>query len=543
MNSRQTKGVPTSFEGFSDWLGRRPAGWSVSIGVRAALRVIALAYNDADFAAVILPVFRATAIALYAAKYPHASVAKSANAASKGAEPILRAAVAAAASSADAVRYLAVAGGSKKAAAVASSYASDAILAARDCVGAYASADMEIFFRAIQSDARQLEEGRLSPEALAELGLWPSRPPRWITTAWDRLVGDLLATGDHWSVWIDWYRDITVGAPNSRTFKAWDAAFTDIPGDLPWAVGAEPVNSAILSRIQVLRPGPYPVEGVPSPVAIERMPDGRIGASAPKLSLPTVPPPLKLENHDRSLDICLVRAEQLIDASSKPDFQGRRDYRDALEAYLKWLPSKRAPGNMLLADGEARVLGKLFKADEAILPVGFATRLAVFLEDHIGLRAFYPEVEQHYIFVQTGRLVKPLERDVVSGIACAVRSNSPEVFNETVAPIIDETARPVPSADPPLPEDAPPSDLSQPKPPKDPISDVDPSLSREFTFASAANRIWEILMRGKDLPDALAGWQKAYDDFKPHIGALIEWLKAFIPSAGGGPPSPPPISI
>ncbi|MCG6203974.1 hypothetical protein LPW26_04955 [Rhodopseudomonas sp. HC1] len=356
-------------------------------------------------------------------------------------------------------------------------------------------------------------------------------------------MGDLLAKGDHWSVWTDWYREVAAGGSTSRTFKAWDAAFTDLPGELPWGFGAEAVNSAIRSRIDVLKPGPYPLEGVPSPVAIEKMPDGRIGALAPRLSSPTVPPPVKLEDHDRSLDACFSRAGQLYDTCSKPDFQWRRDYRDALEAYLEWLPRKKNSGNMLLADGEARVLGKLFKADEAILPVGFATRLAVFLEDHIGLRAFYPEVEQHYLFIQTGRLIKPLERDAVVGIAHAVRSNSPDVFNETVRPIMDETSRLVPNPLPPLPEDLPQSDVGQPKAPKDPVSDVDPSLSREFTFASAANRIWQLLQKGKDLPDALAGWQKAYDDFKPYITTLIEWLKAFVPNAGDGPPAPPPSLI
>jgi hypothetical protein len=40
------------------------------------------------------------------------------------------------------------------------------------------------------------------------------------------------------------------------------------------------------------------------------------------------------------------------------------------------------------------LLTKLFIADQQILPLDFSARLAVRLEDHIGLRVFYPELER-----------------------------------------------------------------------------------------------------------------------------------------------------
>jgi len=116
------------------------------------------------------------------------------------------------------------------------------------------------------------------------------------------------------------------------------------------------------------------------------------------------------------------------------------------------------------------------------------------------------------------------------------------VFDETVPPVMEEAAKPVPDASPPAPADAPPPHASRPKPPKDPIADADPAASRSTIFARAANRIWQVLREGKDIPGAIDGWNKAYDQFKPYIGPIIDWLKTNMPGGpGGAPPAPPTI--
>lgn len=343
-------------------------------------------------------------------------------------------------------------------------------------------------------------------------------------------------------MWTDWYENIALHEPHRGISEAEDAAYTDIPGVLPWQDGAEAVNTEIARRLQELR-YPAPVEGVPSAIAISRRPDGRIGADAGALGAPTLPGLLTLEDHAGALAACCSRAQRLQAVAASPQFQGRSEYAEALSAYLEWLPSAPSSGNILLADGEARILNKLFTADEGILPTGFAGRLSVLLEDHIGLRAHYPELERHYQAVRTGRLIAPLSRDAVEAIRKAIHAHTPDVFHESVAPAMDETAKPVPDAERPLAEDAPPLDPTQPKPPRDPIADVDPAKSRSLTFASAANRIWDILLKGKDLPQAIDGWQKTYEQFKPHIGAIIDWLKHFMSTGGDGmPPVPPMIS-
>jgi hypothetical protein len=213
--------------------------------------------------------------------------------------------------------------------------------------------------------------------------------------------------------------------------------------------------------------------------------------------------------------------------ASSPEFQGRSEYAQILRGYLEWLPGERGTGNVLLADGEARVLNKLATAEESILPTVFASKLAVLLEDHIALRSFYPEIERHYHAVNTGRLIKPLSRDAVRAIQSVIRSQTPMVFDETVSHAIDEAAKPVPNIKSLPQDDLPPADPSRPKPPTDPITEADPRKSRSYIIASAYNRVWWILQKGKDTAQAIEGWQKTYDLLKPHIGPIIDFLRHF----------------
>jgi len=419
--------------------------------------------------------------------------------------------------------------------------AADATEAVQAAIAAAAEAnvDAKLINGAVQRDAQELET--IGPDALATAPLWLTPSSPLIGGALNDLARELHTHGTHWLVWTSWYRDVAAGAGHGKASKEWDLSFTDLPGPLPWDQGPEAVNVEIERRLALLAPDPKPVEGISSPIAINRGPDGRIGVDSGALAEPTVPESLSPEDHTRALSACRSRAEQLNRTASSPQFNGRKEYSEALSAYLEWLPTEAGKGNILLADGEARVLTKLFTADQTILATGFAGRLSVLLEDHIALRAFYPEVERHYHSVRTGRIRAPLSLDAIRGIKEAVHANTPTVFEESVAPAMDETAKPLPDAIP-FP-DAPPAQPDQPKPPRDPIADVDPAKSRSFTFASAANRIWEILQKGKDLPQVIDGWQKTYDQFKPYIGPVIDWLKHFSGSGDGTPPMPPTVSI
>jgi hypothetical protein len=401
-----------------------------------------------------------------------------------------------------------------------------------------ASFDKE-FENATLRDVQLLLKG-VPFQKLLETELWQHAELAAVLEMWKERIDELLDRGNHWAVWTNWYGGLILG---QRTTEFQDAAFTDIPGELDWH-NTRVANTEIERRLNFLIPDPSPIDGIASPIAITRLTDGRIGVEAGPFSLPTVSTPSTPDDHRRLLEACQSRATQLISVASSPHFQGRSEYAQMLRDYVQWLPDERGAGNILLADGEARALNKLFTAEEAILPVAFAGKLSVLLEDQIGLRSFYPEVERHYHAVNTGRLIKPLSRDVVEAIQNIVRSQTPTVFDETVSPALVEAAKPLPNIDQTVLGEIPPADENRPKPPRDPIVDADPRKTQNYTVASAFNRIWSILQKGKGTAENIEGWQTTYYLLKPHIGHVIEFLKNFWPGDGtGGPPLPPTISV
>lgn len=531
---------PGDLLAFDRWLSQRPRPWSVVIANRAALRVLPLLQYEQQFPVLVLSVLRAIAISRVAARFPNVTIdPKAADAAYRAVvqtkkmpndlADILYGTCNAAATAAHTLAFP----NFGNAAAGAAAYA------------AFAASESKLrLYSSVEDDVQKLHQEAMGPEILASTQLWPISAPTNVSNAYSTFSHRLLALGTHWQVWLEWYETLVLGEPFRVKTEAWYAAFTDVPSELPWDDGPEVVNTEIARRLAALRLDPVPVEGIPSPIAINIRSDGRIGADAGAFATPTVPPSRSLADHAHALSACRNLAERLGALASSPQFNGRRDYGEALSAYLEWLPTESGSGNILLADSEARVLTKLFIADEGILAEGFASRLSVFLENHIAARAFYPEVALHYQSIRTGHIATPLPHDAVEGIRETIRAHSPKVFDQTVPPVLDEAAKPVPDARPPAPADAPPPDPSRPRPPKDPIADADPAASRNTIFARVANRVWQVLRDGKDLPQVIDGWGKAYDQLKPYIGPIIEWLKTNMPGGSDGmPPAPPPIGV
>jgi hypothetical protein len=248
--ARTAKGTgppdPRDFRAFRDWLKKQPREWSVIIAARAALRVLPLMRASRSADAIMLPMFRAVAIAQFAAKYPkYPSRAIAAAAAAAAAATSVAAADApdayAAADVAAASASAAAAASASEAAGFAGYAASTAIAAANDAT----------VVAAIENDALRLYGRTLTANRLAREPLWSAlSSPR---IAWQGLARQLRRQARHWQVWIDWYDDVVVGAPHAVTSEAEDAAFTDIPGKLPWSDGADAVNTEIARRLQALR--------------------------------------------------------------------------------------------------------------------------------------------------------------------------------------------------------------------------------------------------------------------------------------------------
>src|SRR5262249_31788493 len=98
----------------------------------------------------------------------------------------------------------------------------------------------------IKEDATRLQEKAMTPIQLAAAPLWPRQPPPHFLGDWEGLSEALRARGKHWSVWTDWYNGVLVGG--ART-EAENAAFTDLPGELPWDIGEDAVNTEIARRL------------------------------------------------------------------------------------------------------------------------------------------------------------------------------------------------------------------------------------------------------------------------------------------------------
>ncbi len=129
-----------------------------------------------------------------------------------------------------------------------------------------------------------LENG-LPPLRLAQEPLWGHGedgavfPSGRVGGPWIGLKSDLDRLGQHWQVWTGWYDELLAGLPPSPArSEAWEAAFTDVPGPLPWDDGPEAVNLAIKARLDALQADESSSEvpeQSPAPIRVEER-DGRI---------------------------------------------------------------------------------------------------------------------------------------------------------------------------------------------------------------------------------------------------------------------------
>lgn len=304
---------PRDFNAFRLWLAEKPREWSVVIAARAVLRVLPQAASAVrtgdDAVSIALPLFRATAIARFAAVYPNRATggaAASASAAHLAADTYLATSVvgaarAAVASAASAARTTYAAAYAYPAASAASAAYSAAYASAADAASAAASATLE--------DVKRLDAG-VAPEVLARAPLWgeDERPLRDTRDAWGRLAEVLRGFGKHWHVWIAWYGGVLAAA---RRTEAEDMAFVDLPEPLPWDDGPEAVNAAIAARLAALQP---PERNPTQDAAIPTIPPQRPAAIEPIwikgwLTVPKRPAKTDLKGKDFAAALRAVRAE------------------------------------------------------------------------------------------------------------------------------------------------------------------------------------------------------------------------------------------
>jgi hypothetical protein len=280
---------PSDHEAFRRWLGWQRREWSVAIAGRTALRALPLLRTYRGNTDVILSVFRAAAIARFAGKYPRANPAASyahPHAADRADAKAARAAADAAAAYSDAEPAARAASAAARAAGAAAATATgDATAAANAAAaataGTAAAATVEAAPDAraavldeFRNDVEQLHRKALTSIQLMTAPLWKALPPPRIGGSWQGFAQELRAHGAHWSVWVDWYDDVLNGAAEGR--EDYHAAFTDLPGELPWGDGAKAVNTEIARRLaEIDLSEPAIPDQSPAPVRIEER-NGRI---------------------------------------------------------------------------------------------------------------------------------------------------------------------------------------------------------------------------------------------------------------------------
>jgi hypothetical protein len=107
----------------------------------------------------------------------------------------------------------------------------------------------------------------------------------------------------------------------------------------------------------------------------------------------------------------------------------------------------------VLSDAAATELRNLFAAETDILSPAIASRLKTWLEHHMALRPFYPEIERFYAAAAQGRLIVPLPMDAVEGFTNIVTSNTPRFFEPNVIEGLTKAERPPLNVDSPVPDE------------------------------------------------------------------------------------------
>ena len=204
-------------------------------------------------------------------------------------------------------------------------------------------------------------------------------------------------------------------------------------------------------------------------------------------------------------------------------YNARPEYGETLEYYLEDLPKTAGVGNILLANDQARILHAMFVGDASMLPEGFASRLKRVIANQFALNAFYDLVERHEQAVNAANWTQPFPTDAAKHFFRVVDENTPRFFE----PEVSEGVRRVERSAPPVvltPDEqrAPPSGI---QPPTLPPGSPDPRHSREHQIATSANALYEVFLKGKDLPVAFDGWLQTAHRLGHAIGPILDFLR------------------
>lgn len=241
-------------ESLEAWLRTQPREVSVIIAARAALRVLPMAVSAIsnrggalearELAVLTAALFRATALARFAGKYPTRD--KEIRAASGAAATYVKdtaLAVCATPSS----YYIAAASYAINASAADLPAATGALATARAAeargdntiiAGLWATILVDVAFLRAGGSARELAEERLWPRGVT---------PAWAEDLWNRLYAALHEV-DGWGVWTQWYEDLLKGGPVPEEIEL---VYATVPPE-KWDEGPPAANAWIAEQLAKL---------------------------------------------------------------------------------------------------------------------------------------------------------------------------------------------------------------------------------------------------------------------------------------------------
>jgi TIR domain len=275
--------------------------------------------------------------------------------------------------------------------------------------------------------------------------------------------------------------------------------------------------------------------GAPPPAARSKTPfdygwtkTGKIAVLGGGMDHVSVPANRSPADAKKRLEAARILARELSDdyRDGRKNSYVRPEFIRHLDRYADRLPSD-TDGNIYLSDCEARSLRTLFENELKYgIDDAFAARLRTLLEQHQGVRPYYPELGIFYDDVRTGQLSEPFPLDAVAKTEGVVAAHTPSVFMPDVSGSLDqvEQARPdAPAAQATgRTETAPP--LSSMTLPPDPIADIDPERAAQQAKAGALNRLWQVLLRAEKGAKGIERVEKAVSDYGKVIGPIIDWL-------------------
>jgi hypothetical protein len=381
------------------WLKSQPREVSLVIAARAVLRVTPLLVtivrriSSARTGEILLPAFRATAVACVAGEYGLSGEELGAKNAARAALEAYRAANTHATISALATNATTVAKSAQaisdaaRAAAAEHSVAADAARAVRAADVSHGATRL-----ALQSDRSFIDAGRTATD-LSKTPVWTEGDfPTDVIPLWEELRATLLAMEQDWEVWTDWYEDRIYARPANSNLEI---ARLTLPEEV-WRQEPHAVNLAIkrLLEINSLKAQEQSPLGVKWQPSVEQFVAIRIGDSRDEHAVEEM----------RTQQLHQAARRKLEDFSKKhPEIEANYGW-DGFESCLSrfetslLLPLAEIPANIIGLYDAIVELGSYLDLHHDLLKRSFGNQSAL---DPIPARAFTDLVRTSALFVRS----------------------------------------------------------------------------------------------------------------------------------------------